>query len=108
MEAVVLVQAAGEGQNLQIWFAFFAAIFGGAGLKLIETLLNKGKIKQDVAQQIRTELREEITGLRTELKHVEEELDKWKAKYYELLTQFIKTTGGNIELDELNEKKPDE
>lgn len=70
--------------------ALLGTIFGGAGLKIIESFLNRNKIKVDVATQIREELRTEVTTLRTELKHVEDELDEWKGKYYSLLDEFAK------------------
>lgn len=68
--------------------ALIGTIFGGAGLKIIESFLSKGKVKSDIATEIRNELRGEVQTLREELRRVEEDLDTWKAKYYELLDQF--------------------
>lgn len=70
--------------------ALIGTVFGGAGLKGIESLLNRSKTQNDVAAQIRTELRTDVQALRTELERQEKELDIWKAKYYELLDQFYK------------------
>ncbi len=67
--------------------ALIATIFGGAGLKFIESLLNKRKVTVDDATQLRRELNEQVQQLRIELKAVEEDLDKWKDKYYLLLEQ---------------------
>lgn len=70
--------------------ALIGTIFGGVGLKVVEALLNRSKTQSDLASQIRQELREEVQGLREELRRVEGELDNWKFKYYELLDQFYK------------------
>lgn len=75
--------------------ALIAAVFGGVGLKVLEKALNRGKEKMDLAAQIRAELRsdqaalrKEIENFRVEVKHLEDQLDKWRTKYYELLEQF--------------------
>lgn len=70
--------------------ALIGTIFGGAGLKLVEGLLNKSKTQTDVAAQIRAELRTDVQALRDEIRKVETELDEWKTKYYDLLDQFYK------------------
>jgi chromosome segregation ATPase len=74
----------------QAWLALLGALLGGSGLKIIEYWLNRSKVKEDAAAQMRTELREEIKGLREELRTVEDELDKWRGKYYELMDEFMK------------------
>ncbi|QIN94114.1 hypothetical protein PP459_gp119 [Streptomyces phage Wakanda] len=77
----------------QAWLALFAALLGGSGLKVIEYWLNRSKVQQDSATAMRTELREEVRGLREELRHVEEQLDLWRGKYYELMDEFMKAKG---------------
>lgn len=72
------------------FLALIGTIFGGAGLKIVEGMLNKSKTQSDVAAQIRTELRTDVQALRDEIRKVETELDMWKAKYYDLLDQFYK------------------
>lgn len=74
----------------QAWLALIGALLGGSGLKVIEHWLNRSKIKEDTAAQMRTELRDEIKNLREELRSVEDELDKWRGKYYELMDEFMK------------------
>ncbi len=69
--------------------ALISAIFGGAGLKVLEVWLTRGRVKDDTATAFRNELRQELLGLRQELNDVETELDTWKKKYYDLLDQFI-------------------
>lgn len=59
-------------------------VFGGAGLKIIEHLLNRGSKKEDLASDLRAELRQDIASLRTELKLESAEADKWKQMFYEV------------------------
>lgn len=75
------------------WLALIGALLGGSGLKIVEAWLNRSKVKEDSATELRNELRAEVRGLRDELRTVEDELDKWRGKYYELLDEFIKAKG---------------
>jgi seryl-tRNA synthetase len=68
--------------------ALAAAIFGGVGLKVIESVLNRSKVKNDMETQMRAELREDVVGLKEELDKIEAALDAWKKKYYALLLSF--------------------
>lgn len=74
----------------QAWLALIAALLGGSGLKIVEYFINRPKAKQDAAAEIRSELRKEVDALRRELHGVENELDAWKAKYYELVEEFLR------------------
>jgi len=77
----------------EAWLALIGAVLGGSGLKIIEYWLSRSKVKEDTAAQMRTELRGEIKNLRDELRSVEDELDKWRGKYYELMDEFMKAKG---------------
>lgn len=68
--------------------AAMAAIFGGAGLKVVESILTKSKDKADVATQLRDELRVETGTLRKELKEVERRLDSSREAYYAVLHAY--------------------
>jgi len=68
--------------------ALLAAIFGGAGLKVIEALLSRSTRRADIAKEIRDELRDEISGMRDQIVDVDNRLDLWKRRYYELLAAF--------------------
>lgn len=66
-------------------------IFGGAGLKIIESWLNRTKERATEAQTMREELRKELDGLRemldkaaAEEKRLEDLVDDWREKYYNL------------------------
>jgi lysophospholipase L1-like esterase len=74
----------------QAWLALIGALLGGSGLKVIEHWLNRSKTKDDTATDFRNELRTDIKDLREELRKAEEELDKWRVKYYALMDEFIK------------------
>ncbi len=73
----------------QAYLALIGAIMGGSGLKFVESWLNRSKVKDDSAAEFRNELRVEVKSLREELKSVEAELEKWRAKYYEVYEQLI-------------------
>ncbi|MFE9497258.1 hypothetical protein [Streptomyces collinus] len=64
------------------WLALFGTIFGGGGLKVIEWFLNKGKVKEDIATQLRNELRQELKELRERVDELEAENDKWRARAF--------------------------
>jgi hypothetical protein len=50
------------------WLALFGALLGGSGLKILEAWLNRSKVKEDSATELRNELRKEVRGLRDELR----------------------------------------
>lgn len=68
--------------------ALVAAIFGGVGLRVVESLLGRSKVKNDLETQMRVELRSDVMSLKEELEKIEEALDLWKKKYYDLLVSF--------------------
>ena len=68
--------------------ALIAAIFGGAGLKVVESLLARSGKREDIARDIRDELRMEVESLRAQVADIEERLTKWKREYYQLYVSF--------------------
>jgi len=71
------------------WIALIGTVFGGAGLKMIESVLSRGQSKSDAATAMREELRKESTSLREEMRVVEKDLDAWKEKYFLLLQDYL-------------------
>lgn len=69
--------------------AVIGTIFGGAGLKIVESLLLRRKDKDTTATDLRTELREDIRYLREELKKAETELDEQRRKHLELMQEYL-------------------
>lgn len=71
------------------WIALIGTVFGGAGLKLMESFLARGSKQVDTATAMREELRKESASLKEELRAVEKELDLWKEKYFTLMTEYL-------------------
>lgn len=89
----------------EAWIALLAAIFGGAGLKVIESAMSRSKDRSDIATQIRDELRTEIQGLRDELRIVEDRLDKSRNMYYAILHAFNMAKGYLLKLGAMDAVK---
>lgn len=71
--------------------ALLGTLFGGAGLKVVESWLGKAKERATEQQTIREELRKEIDNLRAQLEkgaaeeqRLETQIEDWRAKYYDL------------------------
>lgn len=71
--------------------ALLGTIFGGAGLKVIESWLGRAKERATEAASIREELRKEIDNLRAQLDKADLEeqrleglIEDWRGKYYDL------------------------
>ena len=92
------------------YVALIAALFGGAGLKIIEYVLNKSKRRSDVATQIRDELRQETQQLKREVDALEAALDIWKNRYYILIDalsyakSILISLGRSKEVDTIEDK----
>jgi len=81
--------------------ALIATLFGASGLKITEYLLGSGKVKTDLAAELRKELRDDINGLRVELRQVEKELDEWREKYYKLINNLYESHSDYEELNKV-------
>lgn len=87
------------------WIAFGGTVFGGVGLKVVEHWLGRNKIKVDDAQQIRNELRLEITSQREEIRELEAEVKNWRDQYYEVLQKYmIQNTELTLALHKIKEE----
>lgn len=64
------------------WLAFAGTLFGGVGLKVLEHFLNRNKTKNDIATQLRNELREDIRELQKRVDELEAENEKWRARAF--------------------------
>jgi peptidoglycan hydrolase CwlO-like protein len=71
------------------WVALIGTVFGGAGLKVAEHWLGKGRIRIDDATKMREELREQITSNKEEIDRLEAKVEKWVAEYYNLRDKYI-------------------
>lgn len=71
------------------WIALIGTLAGGAGLKIVESILARGGKKRDDATAMREELRKDQAALKEELRTAEKELDLWKEKYFLLFQEYI-------------------
>lgn len=86
------------------WIALLGTLGGGTGLKVVEHFLNKGQTKTNEASKIREELRTQIEDQRTEIRRLEEQVEDWRNKYYDLRDAHIKLqTETMLEIQKLKE-----
>lgn len=71
------------------WIPLLVAIFGGIGVKLIETMVSRSGKKIDMEAEIRKELREVVSHQDAKISELSNEVDVWKQKYYEVLEQLL-------------------
>lgn len=67
-----------------ILIGLLGTVFGGAGLKIVEALINRGKNREDTAAALRKELRDDLARLREELKEEAKEADLWQGRFWQL------------------------
>jgi hypothetical protein len=68
--------------------ALMAAVFGGAGLKIIEGILARGSRKSDLARELRDELRQDVQSLRVEIESMRARMAIVSREYYVLYEAF--------------------
>lgn len=73
--------------------AVLGALGGGLGLKLLERLLDhllsRNDKTFDQGKALRDELRGDNVGLRAEIDQLQEEVETWQQKYYELYEKHL-------------------
>lgn len=72
----------------EAYLSLAGTIFGGVGLKIVESFVSKKKRREDVATNLRNELRTENQSLRDELHRMESSVDEWRDKYYALISKL--------------------
>lgn len=82
--------------DLNIIATVIAAVFGGAGLKIIEKFLSKENEATQQATAMRNELRKQVSGLKSDINLLKKEnqalahdLDTWQEKYWELKSRNV-------------------
>lgn len=98
------------------WIVLIGVLFGGAGLKVVESWLSRKKTEQDQGIQIRDELRKEIVALRDQLQaakeeeaRLEAEIELWRSKYYDLRDVYSKAqTELMLALERLKASNPNQ
>lgn len=69
--------------------ALVGTVCGGVGLKFVEHLLGRSRVRLDEASKIRDELRDQIDDMRTQVASLEAARDKWREDYYALRDKYI-------------------
>lgn len=67
---------------------FLGTVMGGAGLRYIDHLLTRKRQTLDEGAAWRKELRDESQARKQEIEELEDEVDKWRAMYYDLRDQY--------------------
>lgn len=77
------------------WIALIGTVFGGVGFKIIEALLGRTGVKDTTATNLRSELRTDLTAIKTELeklrkeaRELDHEVDQWRTKYFSLVASI--------------------
>lgn len=83
-----------DNGTAEAWIALAGTVTGGAGLKFVEYILGRSKYRDTLASSLRTELRVDLSALRVENQHLQDEIhqleksvDEWRDKYYALVAQ---------------------
>lgn len=81
----------------EAWLALAGTVAGGSGLKFIEYILGRSKYRDTLAGTIRGELRADLSAAKAENAHLheriedlEDEVDEWRDKYYQLVADNAK------------------
>jgi len=72
------------------WIALIGTVVGGVVLKVSETWLARGRVQKDDARVIREELRSTVTTQREDIRELEDEVNEWRSKYYDLRDSYMK------------------
>lgn len=77
---------------------------GGVGVKIVEHLFMRGKVKEDIASELRKELREDLINYRKAATEAEDREDKLRAQYYQLLEENAALKAANALVQYKTEK----
>jgi hypothetical protein len=70
-------------EQVEKYTPLITAIFGGAGIKLLDKIVSKRSDTFNESAKIRDELRISIDQLREDIERYKEESDEWRKKYWE-------------------------
>lgn len=90
--------------SLEQWMPLLIAVFGGAGVKIISVFVSKSGKKIDMEAEIRKELRDVVKAQDDKIQELNNEVDVWKQKYYEVLNQLVGMERLKIENEELKKQ----
>lgn len=75
--------------------AIIAALFGGAGVKILDKVLSNRSQYLAETERLRTELRQDVERLSEEVIAQKEEADEWRKKYWELVESTVQLKASN-------------
>lgn len=73
-----------DNSNIDVWLALVAAVFGGAGLKLVESFMTRKQRRDDLLSKIIAEKDKEIERLSGQVDSAEKAEIEWREKYWDL------------------------
>lgn len=73
-----------DNSNIDVWLALVAAVFGGAGLKLVESFMTRKQRRDDLLSKIIAEKDKEIERLSGQISKAEKAEIEWREKYWDL------------------------
>lgn len=73
--------------------AIVSALFGGAGVKILDKILSSRSDQFSETAQLRTELRDQNDRLTAELDSTKLEADSWRTKYWALVENDLTLKG---------------
>lgn len=86
------------------WVPLLVAIFGGIGVKVVETALSRSGKKIDMEGEIRKELRDVVSQQDRKIQDLMDEIDEWKKRYYDQTEKLIGYEQLKVAHDELKLK----
>lgn len=71
------------------WVPLLVAIFGGIGVKVVETAVSRSGKKIDMEGEIRKELRDVVAQQDKKIEELMDEIDEWKKRYYDQTEKLL-------------------
>ena len=71
------------------WIALIGTIVATIGVKIVERWLSKKDRASSDAAQIRSELKEQVSDYKEEIRRLEDEIDELRTKYYATLEELV-------------------
>lgn len=88
--------------------AIFSALFGGAGVKILDKMLSSRSQYLAETEQLQGSLRKELDRVTEESDEARKETDEWRDKYWKLVESNVALKANNANLEqELESLKAD-
>jgi hypothetical protein len=73
-----------DSNSVDVWVAFLAAVFGGAGLKVAESILTARQRRNDLLGKTIEQKDKDLENARKAVEAAEKAEAEWREKYWEL------------------------